>query len=107
MKRYIKSHAMGTIGKYSGKALETKEKLTNGLSSWSPNQFYVNEEFGQIFYFSPQGYLHILQKEGNCIEDYMLTKDDELKWVSTYCRPKYDKEEWEQFKEMIKEAERV
>lgn len=50
MKRYIKSHAMGTIGKYSGKALETKEKLTNGLNSWSPNQFYVNEEFGQIFY---------------------------------------------------------
>jgi hypothetical protein len=98
---------MGTIGTYMGKSLETFERLTNGMKSWTPNQFYVNEQYGQIFYISSQGYLHVLQKEGDCVEDYMLTKDDELKWVSTYCRPKYDKEDWEQFKEMIKEAERV
>ena len=34
-------------------------------------------------------------------------EDNKLKFDSTYCRPKYDKEAWEQFKEMIKTAERV
>lgn len=107
MKRYIRAHAAGTIGKYEGKSLETFERITNGLRSWIANQFYVNEEYGQIFYISNQGYLHVLQKENGCIEDYMLTREDKLKWISTYCRPKYDKEAWEQFKGMIKDAERV
>ena len=107
MKRYIRAHAAGTVGKYSGKSYETYQKITNGISSYKPNAFYVNEGLGIIFYINGQGYLHVLQKENGCIEDYMLTKEDKLKWTSTYCRPKYDKEDWEQFKGMKKDAERV
>jgi len=104
MKRYIRA---GRLGVYSGEALETYNKLTNNISSYTPNQFYVNEKYGQIFYINNSGYLHILQKENGCVEDYILTKDNKLKFDSTYCRSKYDKEAWEQFKGMIKTAERV
>ena len=104
MKRYIKA---GRLGVYSGEALETYNKLTNNISSYTPNKFYVNEQYGQIFYINNAGFLHVLKKEDGCIEDYMLTKDDKLKFDSTYCRPKYDKEVWEEFKEMIRTAERV
>lgn len=104
MKRYVKA---GRVGTYSGEALATYEKITNGISPITPNKFYVNEQYGQIFYINNSGFLHVLQKEGGCVEDYMLTKDNKLKFSSTYCRPKYDKEAWEQFKEMIKDAERV
>ena len=103
MKKYIKA----SVGKYAGKAYETYAKLTNGLGHYTPNKFYVNEQYGKVFYINNSGYLHVLLQEGGCIEDYMLTKDDELKWTSTYCRPKYDKEEWAQFKQMLDEAERV
>ena len=103
MKKYIKA----SVGKYGGEAYETYKKLTNDKRSYKPNQFYVNEKFGKIFYINNQGYLHVLLREGGCIEDYMLTKDNQLKWTSTYCRPKYDKEEWAQFKRMLDEAERV
>ena len=106
MKRLIYS-ATGHEATYSGKAYETYKKVTNGITSYKPNEFYVNEKTGHIFYINNAGYLHILLKENGCIEDYMLTKKDMLKPVSTYCRIKYDKETWEQFKEMIKNAERV
>lgn len=106
MKRYIKSSS-GGAGVYSGEALATYEKLTNGMTSYTPNQFYINEKYGQIFYINNSGYLHTLQKENGCVEDYVLTKDNKLRFDNTYCKPKYDKEAWEQFKEMIKTAERV
>lgn len=105
MKRYVR--ASGHIGKYSGEALNTYNKLTNSITSYTPNNFYVNEQYGKIFYINNSGYLHVLEKENGCVEDYMLTKDNKLKFSFTYCRPKYDKETWEQFKEMIKNAERV
>ena len=106
MKRMIYS-SEGHEGVYSGKALHTYERVTNGITSYKPNEFYVNEKLGKVFYINNAGYLHILIKENGCIEDYMLTKKDMLKPVSTYCRIKYDTEVWEQFKEMIKDAERV
>lgn len=95
------------IGKYTGEALETYKKITNGITSYTPNEFYVNDQYGKIFYINNSGFLHVLEKEGGCVEDYMLTKDNKLKWSSTYCRPKYDKDVWEQFKNMIKDAKRV
>lgn len=40
MKRYIRSSG-GRAGVYSGEALATYERLTNGIASYTPNQFYV------------------------------------------------------------------
>ena len=106
MKRYINS-ASGRTSVYSGEALDTYRKITNDISSYTPNEFYVNEQYGQIFYINNAGFLHVLQKENGCIEDYILTKDNTLKFSNTYCRPKYDKDTWAQFKDMIDTAERV
>jgi hypothetical protein len=106
LKRYIKS-ASYRPPIYSGAALETYEKILNGLNRYTPNEFYVNEQYGQIFYINNAGFLHVLQKENGCIEDYMLTKNNTLKFSNTYCRPKYDKDAWDQFKQMIKDAKRV
>lgn len=104
MKRYIRA---GRLGVYSGEALATYEKLTNGLHSYTPNEIYVNQQYGQIFYINNSGFLHTLQKENGCIEDYMLTRDNVLRLDHTYCRPGRDKEAWEQLKETIKNAPRV
>lgn len=105
MKRYISS-VQYVKGKYKGEALETYNKMTKG-EPVERNVFYINEQYGQIFYVNTQGYLHTLQKENGCVEDYVLTADNKLKWSSTYCRPSYDKEAWQQFKDMIKDAKKI
>ena len=103
MKRYIKA---GRLSPYSGKALATYENVTNKMASYIPNEIYVNEQYGQPFYINNSGFLHILQRENGNIEDYIVTRENKLKFDHTYCRLR-NKEDWEQLQEIIKNAPRV
>lgn len=72
---------------YSGKTLETFSKAFP-FSSYIPNRVYCNP-YGRYVYVNTKGYLHALIPCKVCeddvvvgyeINDYMLTKDGEMKF---------------------------
>lgn len=78
---------MGSIGKYSGDALATYEKIMDGMKTYTPNQVYRNEKHNIYYYINTHGYMHILKAstvrmDGKIlyytIKDYLLTKDNML-----------------------------
>ena len=87
---------MGNVGKYSGKALTTMEKIMGNITSYYPNQLYKNAEYNLYWFINSKGYMHILKP---CrvtldekflyyaIEDNLLTTDNMLQ--SKCCNGKY------------------
>ena len=78
---------MASIGKYSGEALATKEKIMAIISSYTTNTVYKNQEHNIYWFINNNGYMHILRPcnvrlDGKhlyfAIEDYLLTKDNML-----------------------------
>lgn len=76
---------MGSIGKYTGKALETKEKIMGNITAYYPNKLYKNEEYNLYWFINSKGYMHILKPcrvtlDGKflhyAIEDNLLTIDN-------------------------------
>ena len=78
---------MGKIGVYSGKALETEEKIKGDISAYYTNKVYKNTNYNIYWFINQRGYLHVLRPSnvtmngkiiGYAINDYMLTKDNML-----------------------------
>ena len=78
---------MGKIGVYSGKTLETEEKIKGDISAYYTNKVYKNTNYNIYWFINQRGYLHILSPSrvtmngkiiGYAIHDYMLTKDNML-----------------------------
>ena len=76
---------MGSIGRYTGKALETKEKIMGRVSSYYPNKLYKNAEYNLYWFINSKGYIHVLKPcrvtlDGKflhyAIEDNLLTTDN-------------------------------
>ena len=75
------------VGKYSGEALATKEKIMATISSYTTNTVYKNTEHNIYWLINNNGDMHILRPcnvrlDGKhlyyAIEDYLLTKDNML-----------------------------
>lgn len=75
------------IGKYSGEALATKEKIMATIKAYVTNTVYKNQEHNIYWLINNSGYMHILRPcnvrlDGKhlyyAIEDYLLTKDNML-----------------------------
>jgi hypothetical protein len=73
------------LGKYVGESEKTFNKLTGTLAKngYYVNQLYHNTKYDKYFYINSKGYLHCYIKENKSIIDYMLTADNELKYVDT------------------------
>ena len=78
---------MGKIGVYSGKTLETEEKIKGDISAYCTNKVYKNTNYNIYWFINSKGYLHVLRSSnvtmngkiiGYAIHDYMLTKDNML-----------------------------
>ena len=78
---------MGSIGKYSGEALDTMEKIMGTITAYTVNKVYKNQEHNIYWFINNNGYMHILRPcnvrlDGKhlyfAIEDYLLTKDNML-----------------------------
>ena len=76
---------MGSIGKYSGEALATMEKIMGDTTSYYPNKVYKNEEYNLYWFINSKGYMHVLKPckvtlDGKilhyAIEDNLLTTDN-------------------------------
>lgn len=76
------------IGKYSGEALVTMEKIMNGQNSYRPNEVYKNTIYNFHWYINQNGYMHVLRPirttlngvfQHYSIEDSLLTKNNMLK----------------------------
>ena len=76
---------MGSIGKYSGEALATMEKIMGDITSYYPNKVYKNEEYNLYWFINSKGYMHVLKPcrvtlDGKllhyAIEDNLLTTDN-------------------------------
>ena len=76
---------MGNIGKYTGKALETKEKIMGNVTAYYPNKLYKNAEYNLYWFINSKGYMHVLKPcrvtlDGKllhyAIEDNLLTTDN-------------------------------
>ena len=86
---------MGSIGKYSGEALATMEKIMATITAYTVNKVYKNQEHNIYWFINQNGYMHILRPcnvrlDGKhlyfSIEDYLLTKDNMLKSTGHYGR---------------------
>lgn len=76
---------MGSIGKYSGEALATMEKIMGNITSYYPNKVYKNTEYNLYWFINSKGYMHVLKPckvtlDGKllhyAIEDNLLTTDN-------------------------------
>ena len=76
---------MGSIGKYSGEALATMEKIMGNITSYYPNKVYKNSEYNLYWFINSKGYMHVLKPcrvtlDGKflhyAIEDNLLTTDN-------------------------------
>ena len=74
-------------GIYSGKALDTMERVMGDIKAYIPNKVYLNKVYKIYWYINNRGYMHILRPErvrmngqliGYAINDYMLSKDNML-----------------------------
>jgi hypothetical protein len=79
---------MGRLGKYSGDALNTMEKITGNITTYEVNKVYKNTEYNIYWFINQNGYIHVLRPckitiDGKVlhysIEDNLLTKDNMLK----------------------------
>lgn len=68
-------------GKYNDDSLKTFEKITNNLSCWNSNTLYHNTQYDKYFFINAKGYLHCFLSSKKSINEYMLTSDNNLKWV--------------------------
>ena len=78
---------MASVGKYSGEALATMEKIMATTTVYTVNKVYKNHEHNIYWFINQNGYMHILRPcnvmlDGKhlyfAIEDYLLTKDNML-----------------------------
>ena len=76
---------MGRVGKYSGEALATKEKIMATITVYTVNQVYKNHEHNIYWFINSKGYMHVLKPcrvtlDGKflhyAIEDNLLTTDN-------------------------------
>ena len=76
---------MASVGKYSGEALATMEKIMGNTTSYYPNKVYKNEEYNLYWFINSKGYMHVLKPckvtlDGKllhyAIEDNLLTTDN-------------------------------
>ena len=76
---------MGSIGKYSGEALVTMEKIMGDTTSYYPNKVYKNAKYNLYWFINSKGYMHVLKPcrvtlDGKllhyAIEDNLLTTDN-------------------------------
>lgn len=74
---------MARVGKYSGEALATMEKIMATITAYTVNKVYKNQEHNIYWFINQNGYMHILRPcnvrlDGKhlyfAIEDYLLTK---------------------------------
>lgn len=81
-----------SIGKYTGEAMATMEKIMSGKTAHFENEVYKNTEHNIFWYINKNGYLHVLRpcrvKTGNkvlyyAIEDWLLTKENKLRSKAT------------------------
>ena len=75
------------LGKYTGAAYETMEKVTENIP-YIPNKVYKNTEYTIYWYINRAGYLHILKPQKvridgkiiyYTINDLLLTADNMLR----------------------------
>ena len=71
------------LGKYTGDSYKTYQKITNDIKGYYANEIYHNEKYDKYFFINSKGYLHVYIMENKSIIEYMLTKDNELKYVDT------------------------
>ena len=102
---------MGKIGVYSGKALETMEKIMGSVKSYYPNKVYKNEQYNIYWFINSKGYMHVLRLSkvningkisGYAINDFMLTKDNMLDDKGMIFQSDTQKEIADRLEEMIK-----
>ena len=74
---------MGREALYDNESLKTYEKITNNMNGYYINQLYHNVKYNKYFFINSKGYLHCYIKVDNSICEYMLTKDNQLKWINT------------------------
>jgi hypothetical protein len=82
------------INPYKGAALESYEKITEGLTSYATGKIYVNVKYGIFFYINQKHFLHVLKltresfdgKYYYSVNDWMLTKDNTLEDRQAYFR---------------------
>lgn len=74
---------MGRTALYDNKSLKTYEKITNNMNVYCVNQLYHNVKYNKYFFINSKGYLHCYIIENKQMTEYMLTKDNDLKYVNT------------------------
>ena len=84
---------MASIGRYSGAALATMEKVKGETAIYTPNKLYFNAIHNIYWFINQNGYLHVLRPcevrlDGKllhyCVEDSLLTKDNMLQYKNSY-----------------------
>ena len=70
------------LNKYNNKAYESYKKITNDIQEYYANELYHNEKHDIYFFVNSKGYLHVYDIDKKSITELMLTKDNELKFVS-------------------------
>ena len=79
---------------YTGEALKTFEKITEGLTAYATRKIYVNVKYGIFFYISQKEYLHVLRlikesfngKYYYSVNDWILTPQNVLEDRQAYFR---------------------
>ena len=95
---------------YTGEALKTYEKITEGLTSYAAGKIYVNAKYGIFFYVNQKNFLHVLKltresfdgKYYYSVNDWILTKDNTLEDRQAYFRGSL-----KECKELLRTAEQI
>ena len=103
---------MGKIGVYSGKTLETEEKIKGDISAYYTNKVYKNTNYNIYWFINQRGYLHVLRPATEkmngrilnyTIKDFMLTKDNMLQDKGVLHRFSTIEEVYNKMEELINE----
>lgn len=86
---------MGSICVYSGDSLKTRDKIMGDVSMYTVNKLYKNTEHNIYWFINQRGYMHVLKPSrtslngktiGYSVVDYMVTKDNMLKYMGVIFR---------------------
>ena len=99
---------MASVGKYSGEALATMEKIMGGITSYYTNKVYKNAEYNLYWFITSKGYMHVLKPCKVTLDGKILHDAIEDKWLTTdkMVQSKGSNGNYTTIQEVIEELER-
>ena len=96
------------VGKYSGEALATKEKIMATITVYTVNQVYKNHEHNIYWFINSKGYMHVLKPCRVTLDGKFLhyAIEDNLLTIDNMVQSKGSNGNYETVQEVIEELER-